>query len=246
MMHDNFSSQADLYARYRPRYPAEMYDFIFQHLPQKKTAWDCATGSGQVAGYLSEYFTNVYATDISKEQMSHAPKKDSIEYKIAPAEESGLPPDSFNLITVGQAVHWFDVEGFYREVNRTARPGALLALISYDIIQVDERLNTPIKNFYDYAFGKYFGKNRQHIDARYQSLPFPFEEIAAPDFEKTYQWKLKDFGGYLNSWSAVQRIKEKEGFNPVDDFLDEIAPLWPPDEAKEVTFPVFMRLGLIG
>ena len=95
-----FSKQADLYARYRPEYPQELYNFIFKHLSAQHHAWDCATGSGQVANVLSKYFDEVIATDISEKQLSHAPQKPNISYRIAPAEDSGLPSDYFDLITV--------------------------------------------------------------------------------------------------------------------------------------------------
>ncbi|NGP87947.1 class I SAM-dependent methyltransferase [Fodinibius halophilus] len=94
-MGSRFSEQADLYAKYRPHYPQELYDIIFNHLQATERAWDCATGSGQVARVLSTTFDSVIATDISKEQLSHAPSGNNITYSVAAAEKSGLPANHF-------------------------------------------------------------------------------------------------------------------------------------------------------
>lgn len=245
MANDNFSQQAEYYSKYRPAYPKKMYDFIFRHVQKKQTAWDCGTGSGQVASYLADYFKKVFASDISTEQLSFAPQKEQIIYKNVPAEDTGFPAGVFDLITVAQAIHWFDFDRFYREVNRTARDGATLAVIGYGIIQINERLNPIIERFYDYAFGNYFGENRAYIDKHYQTILFPFEEIKTPMFSTTLAWKLKDLEGYVNSWSSVQKFKEQEGFNPADDFIEEVKSVWGFEEVKEVIFPVFMRMGRI-
>lgn len=245
MAEDNFSKQADAYARYRPGYPQELFDFILSHPGERKTAWDCATGPGTVAVRLAEYFERVYASDISREQLSHAPVRENITYKRVPAEDSGYPAGLFDLITVAQAIHWFDFERFYEEVRRTAKERALLAVIGYGMVRVNDEIDPLLDRFHDFAFGKYFSENRKYFDERYQTLPFPFEEIDCPGFESKYRWGIGDVEGYLNSWSAVQKFKSDDGFNPVDDFIEELASYWPEKEEKEVTFPVFLRLGRV-
>lgn len=247
-MKNNFSRQAETYARYRPSYPDEMYEFIFQHVKEKRTAWDCATGSGQIAHKLAQHFEKVYATDISKEQMRYAPQKANIEYLQTPAEDSGLPDKRFDLITVGQAIHWFDFDGFYEEVHRTAGNNAALAVIGYGMIRVDKQTDPLLNRFYDDMFESYFSENRAYINGRYQNIPFPFEEVPSPSFQISYRWSLEDLEGYLNSWSAVQKFKDEDGFNPADDFLELLKSKtgWKVEEKRKVTFPVFLRLGIVG
>src|SRR5688572_9865875 len=114
---DYFSGHSKLYAAFRPTYPAALYDSIFSHLKNKTTAWDCGTGNGQVAGYLSEHFATVCATDISKPQLDHAVRAPNIFYTLSPAERTEFPDQHFDLITVAQAIHWFDRELFYKEVK---------------------------------------------------------------------------------------------------------------------------------
>lgn len=244
-MQDNFSEQARTYAQYRPTYPQELYDFILALLEKKSAAWDCATGSGQVARRLADYFERVYASDISSEQMSFAPQKSNITYLNAPAENTPFPDDAFDLITVAQAVHWFNIDDFYAEVRRTAKNGALLAVIGYGMVRVNKVLNPIINQFYDDAFTNYFTENRSYLDHHYSTIPFPFKEIESPDFNASYEWSISDLEGYFNSWSAVQKIKDEEGYNPVPGVIAEIEEYWDKDEIKEVRFPIFMRLGQI-
>src|SRR5688572_2580381 len=103
---DLFSSQSKAYAAFRPTYPAELYEFIFRNTKNFVLAWDCATGNGQVAQDLSKRFKKVYATDISQQQLDEAFKVTNIQYSVSKAEQTNFPDSSFDLITVGQALHW--------------------------------------------------------------------------------------------------------------------------------------------
>src|SRR5688572_5337465 len=137
LMKDYFSSQSKAYASFRPTYPKALYDFIFRHVSTKGTAWDCATGNGQVASYLSGYFDEVYATDISQQQLDQADKKKNVFYSITPAERTAFENDQFDLITVAQALHWFDRDKFYAEAVRVAKPNAILAVWGYAMLHIE-------------------------------------------------------------------------------------------------------------
>ncbi|MDZ7343288.1 MAG: SAM-dependent methyltransferase, partial [candidate division KSB1 bacterium] len=62
---DHFSTQAVDYAKYRPHYPAAMFEYLATLPPERQTAWDCATGNGQAALGLTPHFERVIATDAS-------------------------------------------------------------------------------------------------------------------------------------------------------------------------------------
>lgn len=121
-MKDNFSKQAAGYAKYRPVYPPELYDFILANAPRKQAAWDCGTGNGQAANELAKTFDKVYATDISQKQIEKAVQQSNIFYSVQPAEQTNFPGNSFDLITVAQALHWFKFDDFYTELKRVAKP----------------------------------------------------------------------------------------------------------------------------
>ena len=71
------------------------------------------------------------ATDASEEQIRHAQAHPRVEYRVAIAHASGLPPHSADLVTVAQALHWFDLPPFYAEVRRVLRPGGIVAAWCY-------------------------------------------------------------------------------------------------------------------
>jgi ubiquinone/menaquinone biosynthesis C-methylase UbiE len=128
MAKDYFSGHSKLYATFRPTYPDALYEFIFNHVKQFDTALDCATGNGQVAHVLAKHFNHVCASDISSEQIKHAHQANNIAYKIESAEHTSYADNQFDLITVAQAIHWFNTETFFQEVTRIAKPQAVLAV----------------------------------------------------------------------------------------------------------------------
>ncbi|AMM50466.1 SAM-dependent methyltransferase [Rufibacter sp. DG15C] len=242
---DNFSRQASLYKKFRPTYPPALFEFLLALVPDKECAWDCGTGNGQVAVELGKHFTHVKATDISEKQLQQAPTKDNIEYSLQPAEQTDFPGNSFDLITMGQAAHWFDFTRFYPEVQRVAKPNAILALWGYGLLSITPAIDAIIQHFYTEVIGPYWDVERKHIDANYSSLPFPLEEL--PSFAGVIEqtWAVSDLEGYLNTWSSVQAYIQKHGENPVDACMVEIRKVWKEEEEWPVRFPVFSRIGRI-
>lgn len=242
-MKDNFSQRSDQYAKYRPDYPQEYYDFILSLIKEKTCAWDCGTGNGQVAEQLSEYFEKVYATDISAAQIAQATPNKKIEYSVQPAEETNFTGNQFDLIVVAQAIHWFDFDKFYAEVNRTLKPGGILSVVGYDGPVISPEVNKAKAYFYTEIVGSYWDKERKHIDDRYANIPFPFEEIPSPQLSHCMNWSFEHFTGYLSTWSAVKHFIKDKGYDPVEEFRNELKEAWGDDEQKSVCFPILMRTG---
>ena len=242
-MKDNFSKQAHLYAKFRPGYPVELYDFLFSLVTEKRAAWDCGTGNGQVALQLSEYFDDVYATDISSSQIANAVSKENIHYSKVSAEETFFIKDMFDLVTVGQAIHWFDFEKFYKEVNRALKPGGCIAVFGYGLLKIDKETDAIITDFYKNITGPYWDAERKYVDENYETIPFPFEEIKAPALCSKYDWELDAVAGFLNTWSAVQHYIKANNENPVNALIEKLKRQWGNNVKKEVSFPVFIRAG---
>jgi SAM-dependent methyltransferase len=118
MYADHFSAVAARYAAYRPHYPRALVDV----LGAGDVAWDIGCGSGQLAVALAERFERVIATDLTQQQLDAAVPHPRVEYRRAPAEESGLADASVDLAVAAQAAHWFDWPRFIAEVGRVARP----------------------------------------------------------------------------------------------------------------------------
>nr|WKN35164.1 class I SAM-dependent methyltransferase [Tunicatimonas sp. TK19036] len=242
-MKDNFSTQASEYARFRPTYPDEVFAFILGLIPEKDSAWDCGTGNGQVAVRLADHFNQVIATDISRKQMDEAPQRENIAYQLVAAEEAVFPANHFDLITVAQAVHWFDLEQFYAVVNRVLKPNGVIALLGYTLLTIDEKLDPVIYNLYEDILGKYWDPERRIVEDRYQTIPFPFQEIPTPEFHFTVEWTFDQLIGYFNTWSAAQHYRKDKGNNPVDLVAEDLRSAWGTSEKKHVQFPLIIRLG---
>ena len=242
-MKDNFSSQSAEYAVYRPTYPQELYDFLFSLVNEKDAAWDCATGNGQVARILAQHFQKVYATDISEKQLSQALQLPNILYKVESSDRADVPDDSFDLVTVAQAIHWFNFEAFYAEVKRTLKPDGVIAVFGYGLMLIDKKVDQVIHKLYEDILGKYWDSERRYIEEGYKTIPFPFEEVTAPHFQIKTTWSFSQMIGYLNTWSSLQHYKKANERNPLEYLMTELKDAWGDDAEKEVRFSILLRVG---
>ncbi len=246
---DNFSKQALTYKKFRPTYPRALYEELLRVTANnpRQQAWDCGTGNGQVAAELAQHYQQVVATDISQNQLDQAPQASNISYRVERAEQTSFQDDQFDLITVGQAVHWFDFDAFEREVRRVGREGGIISIWGYGLLRVNESINRYIDHFYMDIIGPYWNEERRHVDLAYESIPFNFPVIPMrDDLTIDVEWTLDRFEGYLNSWSSVQHyIRQQNGQNPVPAFIEELASVWPREEAMAIQFPVFIKSGKI-
>ncbi len=244
--HDHFSMVSDTYAQYRPHYPQALFDYLASLTPRHDCAWDCATGSGQAALPLAHYFTRVIAADPSARQLSKAARHPRLTYYAAVAEASALRPAAIDLITVAQALHWFDLPRFYAEVERVLRPGGLLAVWSYGRLQIaHDGLQSLLNHYYDEVISGYWPPERRWVEEGYRSLAFPYAELQPPPFALAAQWPMSHLAGYLRTWSATQRFVEARGSDPVADLERQLLEYWgDPQSARAIAWPIALRLGL--
>lgn len=241
---DHFSGQASDYALYRPSYPPELFEFLASLCAEREAAWDCGTGNGQAAIRLADFFQKVMATDPSQKQIRNAFPYPRVVYQIAAAEKTGIAGGSIDLITVAQAIHWFDFDQFYAEANRVLKPGGILAVWCYYLPRISPEIDAAIDDFYTHTVGSYWPPERKWVDDRYRSLPFPFVEIQAPQFYMKTDWSLENLAGYISTWSAVQQFIAAKRYNPLDEFGSKLHSLWGDEEKKAaVKWPFYLRVG---
>ncbi len=244
-MKDNFSKQSSLYAKYRPDYPAELFEYIISFVKSRNVAWDCGTGNGQSAVQLSKYFKKIIATDISEKQLQSAEKAENIFYSVQPAEQTNIENNSVDLITVAQAIHWFDFDKFYTEVKRVAAQNAFIAVWCYDLLKINKEVDEVINHYHFNTLEQYWDPERKYVDEVYRNIPFPFKKISTPSFIIEKYWTIEDLEGYLNTWSALQKYIAVNNHNPVPAVIEKIKPYWGNELQQKIIFPIHLLLAEI-
>lgn len=247
MFKDHFSGHANLYSSARPTYPDALFEYLVTQVKHRDLAWDCATGNGQAALKLAPYFKSVIATDGSQTQLAAAKSGPNIEYRVAMAEESGIDSGSVDLITVAQAVHWFDFDKFYAEARRVLKPDGIIAIWCYGLFHTDNtEVNALLHTFYEDIIGPFWPPERNYIDEHYATLPFPFKTISnIPSFSIVTHWNSQQIIDYLNTWSSVKAYEKQLNENPVESwFISRLsACINDKDVSLIVTFPLRLKMG---
>ena len=243
-MKDLFSSNSDKYKSFRPIYPDEVVKFICSLTPRHELAWDCGTGNGQLATKLAQVFSQIEATDISEKQLSNALSISNVFYSVQAAEKTDFEDDSFDLVTVSQDLHWFDFDLFYKELNRVTRNNGWFATWMYGGMTVSPQIDDIKQDFHNNILGTYWDPERKLVDTNYATIPFPLKEISCPIFSLSFEWGLEDIGGYLNSWSAVQKFILDKGYNPTVEIVEKIRKHWE-KEKMTIRFPMYLRMGQV-
>ncbi|MFI6363954.1 methyltransferase domain-containing protein [Nocardia sp. NPDC050630] len=241
-----FDRGGQTYARFRPEYPARLSMFLASLAPCAALAVDVGCGSGQLTAQLAPYFDTTIGVDPSGDQLDNARPRERIRYLRASAEVLPVPARSASLVTAAQAAHWFDRPAFYSEVRRIAVHNAVLALISYGVMQLEPDLDGRFERFYRSEIGPYWPPERKLVDSGYADIDFPFDEYPAPPMQIRKDWDLNELLGYLSTWSAVRRAEEAGKSEVLQAFAADLTDLWgDPTTPRQVTWPVNMRLGIM-
>ena len=244
-----FSGVAHEYATYRPHYPAPLFATLAQLAPQRDLAWDCGCGNGQASVELAAHFAHVVGTDISAQQVAAAAPHARVEYRVAPAEESGLADASVGLVTVAQALHWFDVDAFHAEARRVLVPGGVIAEWCYPLLDVPDAPDVAhVIIDMDARMRRWWPPERAHVDAHYRDLPFPFETLTSDVFASesmamTANWTAEQMIGYVSTWSAVSRYRAAHEEDPVIAFSERVRAAWGSATTHAIRWPLVIRVG---
>jgi SAM-dependent methyltransferase len=240
---DHFSGHASHYATFRPTYPESLFQFLAKCASGHALAWDCATGNGQAARGLVPHFDRVIATDASAAQIAAAAAEgeNGLEFREAAAERSGLEDESVDLITVAQALHWFDIDSFFKESRRVLRGGGILAVWCYARNRVSSDCDAVISRMFA-EVENYWPPERAIVENNYRDIEMPFDELSAPSFDMSASWTADDMLGYFRTWSASQRYVRERHADPVAAIETDLRLAWGP-RRREVRWPLTLRLG---
>jgi SAM-dependent methyltransferase len=232
---DHFSKQAADYAKFRPGYPRELFDYLASIAPSRELAWDCGTGNGQAAVGLASVFDRVIA---------NAQPHERVEYRVAAAENSGIKSGTVDLIMVAQALHWFDLDRFYAEARRVLKPNGVLAASAYNLFRVEPAIDEIVDRYYSEVVGPFWPPERKLVE-NFADLPFALHEIEPRKFEMTAQWNLDHLVGCLRTWSSTQRFISARGSDPLQEINDDLRSAWgDPQQTRKVMWPLVLRIGV--
>jgi len=244
---DHFSRVAAGYRTARPRYPAALFEWLANESPDLTLAWDAGCGNGQASIALAAHFQHVVGTDPSSAQIENAERHPRVEYRVECAEAPAFADHGVSLVTVAQAMHWFDLDRFYGQVRRVAKPGAMLAAWTYGLCWITAEVDAIVGRLYSDTLGSYWPPERRHTEDGYSNLPFPFDAVEVPPFAMTATWSLPQFCAYVRTWSSTQRYVVANGHDPVATIEPELAAAWgQPSIAHTVLWPLTVRAGRIG
>ncbi|WP_455221956.1 class I SAM-dependent methyltransferase [Kaarinaea lacus] len=242
---DYFSGHSAEYQKFRPTYPDEMFAYFASLTPQHETAWDTATGNGQAAISLARWYKHVVATDASEKQIASASHVSNVYYQVSAAENTNIPDKTIDLITVAQALHWFNTELFFEEAKRVLKPEGIIAVWCYKLLSITPAIDAVVNTLYDDIIGNFWPEERSFIENDYADIAFPFKQLESPGFTMRAQWNLAALRGYLSTWSAVQKFMTSHGSDPLAQISDQLNKAWgDPDRIRQVTWCLNPKLGI--
>ncbi|XP_059288156.1 LOW QUALITY PROTEIN: uncharacterized protein LOC132041460 [Lycium ferocissimum] len=261
-MAELFIKQAQQYSEGRPSYPEELFDFIASKTPCHDLVWDVGTGSGQAAKSLAKTYKNVIATDTSPKQLEFAAKVPNVRYictspnmSMSEIETKIGAESSVDLVTIAQAMHWFDLPTFYQQANwLLKKPNGVLAAWCYTVPEVNSSVDAIFEKFYTVDAEPYWELQEKLVDEKYKTIDFPFEPVDGCDHNGPFEFKIEkmmdldSYFIYLRSWSAYQTAREKGVELITDDVVDKFTSAWNEDgkSQKTVTYPIYLRIGKVG
>jgi SAM-dependent methyltransferase len=148
-----------------------------------------------------------------------------------------------DMVAVAQALHWFDRPRFYAEVRRVLRPFGVLVAWSYDLMHVSPEVDALIHAFYTDTIGRWWPPERALVEARYETIEFPFDRIDVPPVNMEAEMDLDELAGYMRTWSAVNRYREANGTDPVPKVIEALQPIW--GARRRVSWPLTILAGRV-
>ncbi len=224
--HNEYSVNPHLYLKIRPQYGTEIFEHLNKLSASNGVAWDCATGNGQAALQLSNYYDEVHATDANPQQLDYALKNPKISYYVASETNPRLSDNSVDLITVATAIHWLDRPTFYKEVERVLKPGGILAVWGYTGINIHPDIDPVLSEIIEEYLMPYYSDHIRLAFSGYKSLDFPYDTIQTPALKTQILYSFDDLLQYICTWSSTQKYIRQNQHSPIDLFLSKLKKSW--------------------
>ncbi len=192
------------YDRYRPSYSACCLDWLGASAGAVRRLADVASGTGILTRQLRRAFPGalVFGVEAGRGMLEAAAARRTpdLHWLGARAEALPLAEGAVDLVTAGQAVHWFDRERFYAECGRVLRPGGMLAILNNNRIgesPVAETFETALE-----AVSPGYRRGYRTIDTQGELDSIPAaRHVTRRSFAWSWDRTFGEFLGYVRSMS---------------------------------------------
>ncbi len=125
----SFGARAEAYERFRPGYPAELFDMVMTYSAQPvRTALEIGAGTGKATRVFAQRGVTITATDPDAAMLAELQKHVPANVKIVQAAFEDLQPDdSYGLVYAAAALHWTNPEGRWARMAALLEPGGVFA-----------------------------------------------------------------------------------------------------------------------
>lgn len=201
-----FGHAADEFQRYRPDYPAALYDRVLSAIPEERRdrAMDLGAGTGIVTAHLFRHFREVIAVEPDVGMASKiAELLPGVMIRNVTAEDCVQPPDTVDLISIANALHWMNDQRVFANARSWLRAGAVLAIFDRPLPKAGSAIDAI-------TLGELRGPWKPHRDPRLKrDLNWETQVRAASGFRVLEQTKFpytvemspSDYVGFWRSTS---------------------------------------------
>jgi len=142
------------YARARPRPPRDLIRLLVDlgRCARPRLVVDLGCGTGLSTGMWRGCASRVVGLDINPNMLRSARPRSGLEYRLAPANDTGLPSGSADIVTCSQSFHWMKPRATVAEIARILRPGGVFAACDYALPPIiDPRVDPPFTRLLRWA-----------------------------------------------------------------------------------------------
>ena len=209
---------------------------------------------------LAAIYKNVIGTDASEKQLEFAAKLPNVRYQHTPSimsmaelEQKVAPQGTVDLVTIAQALHWFDRPTFYEQVKWVLKkPHGVIAAWTYNVPRVSDEVDKVFDQFYFDDLGPYWDSARKLVEENYRSIDFPFQPVDGVDHTGPFEFvsetvmDLDQYLTYIRSGSAYQTAKDKGVELLGEDLVEKFKLAWGNAGRRVAKFPINLRIGRVG
>ena len=247
-----FDGLTDDYDRFRPHYSEKALQDLANYAGDARYVLDLGSGTGILTRALRPLFPGAVligaepGADMLRTAAGITPAGFDLSWFASHAESLPVTDGSFDLITVGQAAHWFDRPAFYDECARVLHPGGALAVLYNNRV-----LDRPVARALEIALKHLapgYHRGYRDFDCEGELVGHPATRDVRRLIE-TWTWRrtVDDFIGYVRSTSHFKvALRERSEADVMTHLKETLQPQAADDGHLHVDYQTIITLARFG